>query len=226
MELTIARQNDAILAELKAIKALIAEIGIQKMGVGAGVSAQPQQPQPQPPTPYDEFLALVRANKITEAERHLNGCDSQHWAKVPADLLFNNAKLFVQACRLGLVDLETTAEPNLQRIFYQNLLPEDRAWFKNHITPATAARLRTLKMIDNGGNANHIVEFLCMAPCCPDRMQFAWELLDTEGDSVFPLAKFWRHSDFLKGDTGNPAYVRWWANNVMAGYEGGPRELD
>jgi len=217
------QQHSQILAELKAIKALLAEIGMQKMGAvsAAAALAPPPPPQQLPPaSPRDEFIALLRANKVVEAEGYFNGCpeaDRRLWAKFPADLIFPNARLFAQACRLGLVDLETTAEKNLQRIFYHSLLPEDRAWFKNCITPTTAARLRHLKMV-HGENANMtpMVEFLCTKPCCLERMQFAWELVDTDGSAVFPAQEFWLHTDFLRGDVSNPAYVRWWVKNVMA----------
>lgn len=224
--------EQAILAELKAIKALLAEIGIQKFNappagaqniLQAAPAAAPEIPQAPAPvleTPRDKFLALAK-NAPDEAERYLNGCSDAElktWETLPADLEFSTAKLFFQACRRGLVDLETTAKFNLHWIFHKLALHMDREWFKNRITPVTAARLRALK-VSTGISVLPIVEFLCVTPCCLDRMQFAWGLLDTEGNPVFPAADFWRHTDFLKGDLTNPAYVRWWAKNVMAAQE-------
>lgn len=219
--------EQAILAELKAIKALLAEIGIQKFNappagaqniLQAAQSVAPE-PQPVPASSREKFLALIKTPD--EAERYLYSCsdaDLISWEKIPADVEFSTAKLFFQACRRGLVDLETTAKFNLHWIFHKLTLLMDRDWFKNRITPVTAARLRALK-VSTGISVLPIVEFLCVTPCCLDRMQFAWELLDTEGNPVFPAADFWRHTDFLKGDLTNPAYVRWWAKNVMAAQE-------
>lgn len=174
------------------------------------------------PTPRDKFLALIVANKFDEAEIYLTGCanaELQTWEPLPAEIELPNVKLFTQACRRGeLVNLETTTADNLVMLFNKDMLPEDRTWFKNRITPVTAARLRGLEM-STGLSVLPVVEFLCTSPCCLDRMQFAWELLDTEGNPIFPAADFWRHTDFLKGDITNPDFVRWWAKNVMAAQE-------
>jgi len=182
-------------------------------------------PEPQPaPASRDKFLALVKgaANGTPdEAERYLNSCsdaDLISWEKIPADIVFPTAKLFFEACRRGILDLETTHEDNLPFIFHKRALPIDHDWFKNRITPVTAARLRALKIL-TGVVVLPIVEFLCTTPCCLVRMQFAWELLDTEGNPVFPAADFWRHTDFLKGDLSNLNFVRWWAKNVIATQE-------
>lgn len=225
--------TDAILAELKEIKAMLSKGGFNN---DSKVPAPPAAPrvQPQapgsialapapahaPPTPKEKLIQLITDKKPVSALELLadySAADLVVWGYLPADLLLRSSDLLFRCLRLGLVNLETTSTDNLQLIFDREAKPEDRQWLvQKGVSPAVAIRMRELKRNRNAIPV-HLVMWLYAKPACIERLKFVWELHDTQGVPVFPAGMgFWNNLDcFMNGDLMNPDFVEFWAKNVL-----------
>jgi len=211
MSSTTDATYQVILSELKDIKELL-----------SGKVPPVLLPVPPPPLhPKEKLIQLISANQFEAAFDFLGPFPldlTEKWGSLPANLLLQTSALFFRCMRLGLIDLETTASDNLQRIFDGDATHTDRDWFllSVKVSPAAAERMRNLKRNRNSVPV-HLIMWLCTKPACVERLTFCWKLADTHGASVFPVKMgFWSNQDcFVNGDLMNPDFVKFWAENVL-----------